>query len=38
MYLYLANEDIEKVTANLKDQGYHVQLLRNLMNDVLKYQ
>jgi uncharacterized protein YcgL (UPF0745 family) len=34
----LANEDIEKVKANLKEQGYHVQLPRDLVKDVLKYQ
>ena len=34
----LANEDIEAVKANLKDKGYHVQLPRNLIIDVLNYQ
>jgi uncharacterized protein YcgL (UPF0745 family) len=34
----LANEDIEKVKVNLKEQGYHVQLPRDLVKDVLKYQ
>ncbi len=34
----LANEDIEKVKANLKNQGYHVQLPRDIVKDVLKYQ
>jgi len=34
----LANEDIGAVKANLKDKGYHVQLPRNLIIDVLNYQ
>ena len=33
----LANEDIEKVTANLKDQGYHVQLPRDIVKNVINY-
>ena len=34
----LANEDIEKVKANLKDQGYHVQLPRDIVKNVLSYE
>jgi uncharacterized protein YcgL (UPF0745 family) len=33
----LANEDIEKVKANLKDQGYHVQLPRDIVKNVINY-
>ena len=33
----LANEDIEKVKANLKDQGYHVQLPRDIIKNVISY-
>ena len=33
----LANEDIDKVKANLKDQGYHVQLPRDIVKNVLNY-
>ena len=34
----LANENIDSVKASLKDKGYHVQLPRNLIIDVLNYQ
>ncbi len=33
----LANEDIEAVKANLEDKGYHVQLPRDIVKDVIKY-
>lgn len=33
----LANEDINKVKTNLKEQGYHVQLPRDLVKNVLSY-
>jgi len=33
----LANEEIEAVKANLEDKGYHVQLPRDIVKDVLKY-
>ncbi len=33
----LANEDIEKVKINLLERGYHVQLPRNLVKNVLNY-
>ena len=33
----LANEDIENVTANLKEQGYHVQLPRDIVKNVINY-
>jgi uncharacterized protein YcgL (UPF0745 family) len=34
----LANENIDSVKESLKDKGYHVQLPRNLIIDVLNYQ
>ena len=34
----LANEDIEKVKASLSEQGYHLQLPKDIVKDVLKYQ
>ena len=33
----LANEDIKKVKSNLKDQGYHVQLPRDIVKNVISY-
>jgi len=33
----LARQDIEKVKLNLKQQGYHVQLPENFVQNVLKY-
>ena len=33
----LANEDIKTVKANLKEQGYHVQLPKTLVESVLSY-
>jgi uncharacterized protein YcgL (UPF0745 family) len=33
----LANEDIKTVKTNLKEQGYYVQLPRDIVRDVLKY-
>ena len=33
----LANEDIAKVKANLKDRGYHVQLPRDIVKNVINY-
>lgn len=34
----LTNENIESVKTNLKDKGYHVQLPRNLIIDVINHQ
>jgi len=33
----LANEDIEKVKTNLIEQGYHVQLPRDIVKNVISY-
>ena len=33
----LANEDIDKVKANLKELGYHVQLPRDIVKNVINY-
>lgn len=33
----LANENIEKVKANLAEQGYHVQLPKDIVKNVLNY-
>ena len=33
----LANEDIEKVKSNLSEQGYHVQLPRDIVKNVISY-
>lgn len=33
----LANEDLAKVKENLQEQGYHVQLPRDLVQNVLSY-
>ena len=33
----LANEDIDKVKSNLNEQGYHVQLPRDIVKNVINY-